>query len=143
VARTTPDAVEAILLSQYGSFGSDTETLTPFIETATVIVDRVVTCAATKSYSHSTAELERIEAWLAAHFYGHADQFYTSRSTSGASGSFGGQTGMRLEYTQYGQAAMTLDGSGCLEAINAKNYSTRAAWLGKPPSDQIDYNQRD
>lgn len=119
-----------------------TPSLTPFIDTAAAIVDRVEACAILKSKTLTATELELVERWLAAHFYAVSDKPYASRSTSGASGSFHGQTGMYLEATLYGQTAMRVDYSGCLAALN-KRATAGAMWLGKPPSEQIAYVDRD
>jgi len=141
MARTTSANVTAILVTDKNYDGSTS--LAAFIDTATALVDEVVTCAAKRGITLSATLLELIERWLAAHFYAHADPLYTSRSTQGASGSFQGQTGMHLESTQYGQTAMVLDTSRCLAAINKGGSKIGAVWLGKPRSEQIDYVDRD
>ncbi len=137
MARTTPDLVQALLQNDYGP-GVDLE---PFIDTATLIVSRVASCATLKGLGLSATELEMIERWLAAHFYVMSDQVLASKSTNGASGSFQGQTGMSLESSKYGQAAMNVDYSGCLTAI-AKRQFAGGFWIGKRPSEQIPYQQR-
>lgn len=139
MARTTSAAVQGVLGGNYDGITS----LTPFIDTATVIVDRVATCATDRDRTLTAAELELIERWLAGHFYEHHDQMYTSKSTSSASGSFQGQWGKYLESTKYGMAAVSIDASGCLAALAAGQQRARAIWLGKPPSDQTDYLDRD
>jgi len=138
MARTTPNNVQAILGDNYDS----NIDLMPFIETATALVDEVVNCAAAKNITISSALLEKIERWLAAHFYAHADPLYQSRSTGGASASFQGQTGMGFESTVYGQTAMRLDPSGCLAYFNEFSEPAQVLWLGKPPSEQIPYRDR-
>lgn len=142
MARTTSEQVIGILISGKQYDAKTTPDLTGFIETASAVVDRVITCAGRKEVILTDALLELIERWLSAHFYAHADQLFTSKSTAGASGSFQGQTGMHLESTQYGQTAMDLDYSGCLAAIN-KGARAGAIWLGKPVSQQINYLDRD
>lgn len=144
MARTDADAVKGILLDDYDPAPEvgDAVDLSPFIATATVIVSRVATCAAAKDLTLSAEELELIERWLAAHCYAMSDQTLASTSTEGASASFHGQTGMRLEATKYGQMATTLDFSGCLTAID-KRQVARGFWLGKPRSEQIPYVDRD
>lgn len=151
MARTNAAAVSAILLRDYDV--ATAPSLVPFIETASLIVDRVADCAIDKEKTLTTAELERIEAWLAAHYYSQSDRNYISRSTEGASGAFAGQTGMHLQSTLYGQTAVNLDYSGCLADLQAAStltptpvnvvQATSFAWLGKPRSSQIDYDQRD
>jgi hypothetical protein len=105
------------------------------------MVDEVVTCAASRSVTLSSTLLELIERWLAAHFYAQSDQLYQSKNTGGAGASFQGQTAMGLSNTSYGQQAKMLDISGCLAAFD-KGTQARMYWLGKPPSSQIPYSQR-
>lgn len=142
MARTNSASVIGILISGKQYDAKTAPSLTPFIDTAASIVDDVVACAAKKEIVLTSTKLELIERWLAAHAYAHADQLYSSSSAGGASGSFQGQTGMHLESTQYGQMAMNLDSSGCLRAIN-KGARAGVTWLGKPPSSQIPYVDRD
>lgn len=139
MARTTERAVKQLLGSNYGTdhLGND-PSLRPYIDTAAAIMARVVTCATAKSFTHTAAELELIERWLAAHYYTRMDPTYTSKSTAGASGSF---TSPKDETERYKASAIELDASGCLKAILSRNKAT-AAWLGKVPSDQIPYDQR-
>ena len=142
MARTTSTLVRAILDTGGDYDTQELPSLTPFIDTASAIVDRVEACAIAKGLTLSSTELELIERWLSAHCYGQSDQPYSSRSTAGASGSFQGQTAMRFEGTKYGQMALSLDYSGCLDAIGKRQFAS-AFWLGKRPSAQTDYVQRD
>jgi hypothetical protein len=128
MARTTHLKVKDILGDHYDGSSS----LEPFIDTASSLVDKVVT-ADTESLL-SSGDLEIIERWLSAHFYGHMDQFMSNKSTGGASGGFMGQTAMALNSTQYGQTAMTLDCTGELaklsqQAMTGKKRMTMT-WLG-------------
>lgn len=137
--RTDSQKVKGVLGVNYGSID-----LAPFMDTANVVVTRVAACAIGRSITLTAAELELIERWLSGHFYAMADQLYTSKSTGGASGTFQGQTGMYLESTIYGQTAMRLDWSGCLQAIGGPERKVAGGfWLGKPPSKQTDYSDRD
>ena len=144
MARTNAAAVKTLMAP-----GRDYDTrrnpdLSPFIDTASLMVDRVAECAEEEGDSLSDAALELIERWLSAHFYQQSDQGYSSKSTGGASGSFHGQTGMRLEGTKYGQTALDLDHSGCLQAITGESRAEASLdWLGKPPSEQIPLRDRD
>lgn len=139
MSRTTSAAVEAVLQGDYDSTASPP--LSPFIETASAVVDRVATCATRKSWALSSTELELIERWLAAHFYCQGDPAYVARSTAGASGSFTGQFGMGLDNTRYGQQALAMDTSGCLAAL-AKGRRAGAAWLGKTAATEQTWQQR-
>lgn len=138
MARTTSALVQGVLVDNW-----DGKTrLNPFIDAATLVVTRVLACATAKGYTLSSDELEMIERWLAAHFYAQQDRPYQSKSTKGASASFQGQTGMRLESTYFGQTALTIDTSGCLEALNNRQVA-RGFWLGRAPSEQTNYEDRD
>lgn len=121
--------------------------LTPFITIANLLTDRVVTCATSRGSSLTDDEAKYIEAWLSAHFYSIRDEGYTSKKTGDASATFKGQTGKSLDSTHYGQTAKLLDTSGCLAEISkdAEKGVTQASmtWLGKPPSEQTDYVDRD
>lgn len=145
--RTEETEVREILLEHYNQLTQPS--LYPFIRTAALLVDQVEECAARKMILVSAARLREIEAWLAGHFYEHADQMMSSSSTAGASGSFQGQTAMYLNSTKYGQTAMLLDTSGCLADIVATQDPSgggrRVAsirWAGKTRSQQLDYEQR-
>ena len=144
MARTTATAVKGIL--RLGSQGGDYDdannpSLVPFIDSAALIVNRVVQCAARKNITLSDEELEMVERWLSAHMYAMSDRTYTNKSTGGASASFAGQTAMGFEATLYGQTAMRIDYSGCLTNFD-KSKTASAQWLGKPPSQQTAYADR-
>lgn len=119
--------------------------LSPFIDAASGLVDRVKACDTEGLLSSD--QLRRIETWLAAHFYALRDQVYQSKSTQSASATFQGQSGLGLDGTQYGQMAKTLDFTGCLAEIDRDSrkgkINVEMTWLGKPPSTQIDYEDRD
>lgn len=137
--RTTANAVQDLLGDDYKSGRS----LAVFVTTASKIVDRVVTCLSNKSLSLDSTEAELMERWLAAHAYTRSDPTYASESTLGASGSKHGQTGLNLDGSFYGQQAKALDPSGtCLVSIS-NGQKAGAAWLGRAPSDQTDYADRD
>lgn len=131
MARTTSAAVQGVLLGNYDGVSS----LTPFIDAASSVVDQVVTCMSTKGLTaHSAATLELIERWVAAHAYTFADRLKTSKSTGKASASY--------RDTAFSDFAKTLDSSGCLAAILAGNRA-QAFWLGRRPSEQTEYADRD
>lgn len=138
--RTDSDAVKAILLLDYDSVR--TPDLSPFIEAASAIVDDVVTCATEKGTSINSTRQELVERWLSAHFYKQSDKEHMSSSNLGASASFAGQTAMGFMSTRYGQMACRLDSTGCLDNID-QTQEVSLDWLGLPPSEQTDYDQRD
>lgn len=137
MARTTESNVQGILGNDY----DPDIVLTPFIDTANVVVSRVSTCATRKGITLSTTELEILERWLAAHFYVMSDQTYQQKKTASAFATYQGQTKMNLEASKYGQTAMTIDPSGCMAAIGKAAFAG-ATWLGLPPSEQTDYVDR-
>lgn len=142
MARTTFGQVQGLLLGDYDH--ESTPSLNPFIETASALVDDVAICARARGKPLNSTRLEIIERWLAAHFYVMNDQAYSQKQTERASGRFQGQTGMYLEASKYGQTAVNLDSSGCLYSIASGTRRVAGLiWLGKVPSDQIDYRQRD
>lgn len=144
--RTDADTVKEILLDDYGPREDGTlPDLTPRIRAASLIVDQLDAMAdagmCPAIIAPSDDLLTEIETYLAAHLYCVSDRIYTSRSTQGASGSFAGQTGMKLESTFYGQQAMLLDTSGMLTALN-KRAVPRMVWGGKTITEQIPYDDR-
>ena len=152
--RTTLQKVKIVLTRDFTA--GDEQTLKAFIAQAVGLTDRAVACAIAKGQSLTTTiTLEDgstttlaalIEAQLAAHFYKYArDRQLSQKSTAGASGSYSGQTAMYLEGTTYGQSALSLDISGCLQAIamGQQNKKARGSWLGKRPSEQTAYADRD
>jgi hypothetical protein len=145
MARTTSDLVKELL--RLGTEGGDYDnrnnpSLSPYIDAANLIVTRVDACATTRGWTLSSAEKEMIERYLSAHNYAMSDQTYSSRKTGDASGVFHGMTGKRLDGTKYGQMALSLDPSGCLNSIvNSKRVD--CLWLGRPPSEQTPIDQRE
>lgn len=107
-----------------------------------IILPRIIQCAARKGFTHSSAELQSLELELAAHQYLVSDPQYSSDGAGKSNASYARQTGLRLDQTTYGQNATALDLSGCLNSMNTMARAG-AAWLGKPPSQQIPYDQRD
>lgn len=136
--RTTASAVKGVLGDDYDSANGG-RSLVPFIDAANLVVTRVATCATAKGKTLTTAELEMIERWLAAHLYTKSDPTYSSRSTAAASGSFIRNPEVPEPYKD---GAISVDYSGCLASILGRKTVT-AAWLGRAPSDQTDYVDRD
>lgn len=143
-SRTTAAAVRGVLEAG-GDYGPKEDgslpDLTPFMDTAYSLVTDVVACASRKGVTLDTDKREIIERWLAAHAYALSDKPLSSKSDGGASGAFSGQTGLALDFTQYGQMAKILDTSGCLINIE-KRQVARGFWMGKPYSSQIPYDER-
>lgn len=142
MARTTSTVVKDILLDDYGPLRDGTEpSLTPFIDAASVVVDRVATSAAAKGKTLTETELANIESWLAAHFYVMSDQV----SAEGKSGErwykYQGQTGMMLDASKYGQTAKLLDYSGSLAALQGRKVAA-LNWLGKTTGEKLEFEER-
>jgi hypothetical protein len=133
--RTTESLVKQILNVD------DDIPLTGFIRAASALTDHVA--SKDESSLLNSTLLQEIESWLAAHMYSHRDQMYAQKHAGKSGGVFQGMTGMRLDSTQYGQTAMMLDVSGTLASLSRGRHKASLAWLGKPPSEQTDYDDRD
>ena len=121
MVRTTESAVREI-----GDFSASL-TLTPFIETASNLVDKVEECDT--DGKNDDDDLELIERWLAAHFAAITNPQLTSKSLGSASSSFQkGTVGESLRATLFGQQALALDTSGCLDGFGKTKAKT--GWLG-------------
>lgn len=112
--------------------------VTPFIRRANLLTNKV--SSADSNSELTDADLKEIECCLAAHFYGRRDQFLTSKSHGGASGSFMGSADMFLSSSQYGQDAMTLDVTGYLSKLNqqlksGQKQKATVTWLGSEYKD--------
>jgi len=129
MARTDATAVKAILLDQYDTVGIPS--LSAFIDTATALVDWLEDCDGDNDDVLSATMLERIEAYLAAHFYLLADPTYESKKTGDASAKHRGKTETGLKSTLFGQAALNLDLSGCLSKRDSGTSNRLSlSWLG-------------
>ena len=108
--------------------------LTGAIRTASVLVD---TLAAQDSDSLLSDDLlKEIETLLAAHYYTLGDPLYRRRSTLEASGEF--------FLHDYWEEAARLDQTGFLKKLSEKRKPKAGAhWLGRLPSNQTDYLDRD
>lgn len=116
------------------------------IETASALVDLVESNDSSNTLNAKTLRL--IETWLAAHFYGIRDPQYQEKRTEKAEAVYQGRTDLGFDSNYWGQTAMRLDVTGYLSRINdeAKKGGKRQpviSWLGKAPSAQINYVDRD
>lgn len=136
---TTSALVQGVLGREYDSVNSPD--LSPYMSVASSLVDQMVSCATRKGLTISSDDQTLLQTWLAAHAYQMADPGYQSRSTLSASGQFQGQFGMRFEMTRFGQMALTLDTTGCLENIG-KRQKASFSWTGKTASEQTNYWDR-
>ena len=139
--RTTATAVKAILGANYGSFdgGATEPDPTPYMETASAVVDDLVTYAALRltPTTFTSARKELIERWLSAFFYCEMDPLYISSGQGGANGAFQrGPQALGFEKNDYGSAACKLDPTGTLRALGlrqvASGFSMGTAYKDQP-----------
>lgn len=130
--RTDPEQVKGVLLDTYNGSAN----LSPFMRGAKIITDAMIRCAQKKGITHTDDEIIEIETWLAAHGYAMSDQVAESERDLNANVTYQGKTDMALNATKFGQHALSLDYSGCLNAIG-KHRKQSILWLGKDPSAQI------
>lgn len=107
MARTTDEQVRTIL-------GQSTADVTAAIEVATALVDEH--CSSVESYD--AAALERIERFLAAHFFEITEPKASMEKAGPVSQSFDIKNGLALNQTRFGQQAMFLDSNGNLARHN-------------------------
>ena len=130
-ARTTEEEVQSVV-----EVDPDIDLLL-FIDAASILVDKVAECAIERGHTLSDSQLRHIETYLAAHFYTGRDPRYKSKQTERARASYFGKD------DQYLDMAKLLDTSGCLDQLGREQHYMEFAWLGKVPSEQIDYVDRD
>lgn len=134
--RTDEDKVRAVVDNS-----SDID-VTPFIRAANRLVNKIDTNDTDSLLDED--DLTEIETWLAAHFYAHRDQLLQSKSTSGASGNFQGQTAMFFTSTLYGQTALLLDVTGYLSSLMQQAQNGRKKiqmiWLGSTEAEADSYD---
>jgi len=138
--RTSSASVQALLGQNYDG----STTLTPFIDTATALVDWLSSQDSDGELNSTLLEL--IERYLAAHFYHPVNQFVQAEGAGGASNTYQGQTGQGFSSTMYGQTALRLDVTGLLAKRELESQQGRSkatvGWLGKTTDEQIDYDDR-
>ena len=105
--------------------------LTPFIEAANQLVDD---CCL--DFDYSAEKLERIERWLAAHFYCIQYSRRLQEQAGSVQQTFQSKVDLMLSLTHYGQMAQMLDTEGGLASLNntavtTKKSRVRLVWLGK------------
>lgn len=118
--RTTSVAVEGIIEVDANI------PLTPFIETASSLVDDV---AAADSPPNST-RLELIERYLSAHFYTLRDPRPTSEKAGPVASSYQSKVDLGLNTSHYGQMAISLDPTGTLKRASSGRKIGATCWLG-------------
>lgn len=121
--------------------------MSPYIRTAATLVDKVE--SNDSSSLMDNADLKEVEIYLAAHCYAHKDLQFTKSKAGESFAEF--QTGTPgkgfLDSTMWGRMAVGLDETGYLAKLNKQSingkFTLTVSWLGKPPSTQIDYVDRD
>ncbi|MCK9570503.1 hypothetical protein M0R72_16265 [Candidatus Pacearchaeota archaeon] len=138
--RVTEEEVKAIIETGNDYAGVEI-VVAPFIDAANALTDKIE--SEDDDGLLTDALLAQIEKFLAAHLYAHRDQQYASESRGGASASYQGQFGMGLDSTRWGQTAKILDVTGYLANLGKAKTEVDLFWMGLPPSEQTDYEDRD
>ena len=103
--------------------------LTPFIETASALVDDIA-AGDTNSVLTDT-RLELIERWLSAHFYAIRDPRTSRERADRIELTYQTKVDLNLSVTHYGQQAMILDSTGQLKLLSdGKRRTVTLTWLG-------------
>lgn len=138
MARTTASQVREIVDVHGADDTAKDANIQPFIDIATAYLDRVVQECGDIAGLGSTL-LELIERNLAAHFYALSPQGKSARPIKsdavgeGVSRTWATHTpGKGLRASGFGETALLLDTTGCLERSQMKK--ARATWLGTPHS---------
>lgn len=108
--RTTASLVRAI----NGEIGTDAD-LDPFIDVANELVTELCTAS-----GYSDARLEKIERWLAAHFFCVDEPRNTRERVGGIAVSPQGKVDLLFDNSLYGQHAKLLDTAGNLAALEIR-----------------------
>lgn len=120
--RTTSAAVEGIIEVDANI------SLTPFIETASALVDDIAVDS-----GHTDTRLELIERWLSAHFYTVRDPRAVRERADRIEVAYQSKVDLNLSTSHYGQQAMILDTSGLLRSISSgRRLVASVSWLGNP-----------
>lgn len=146
--RTTVAAVRKIIEVDDAIIAADAD-MDPFIEIASAIVDDVcatLTLADNVTLAYDATRLEKIERWLAAHFYAIRDPRVESEGVGPIRTKFQGVTDMHLDHTSYGQMAQLLDTKGGLANLNqATKKGARVKvgmiYVGTPPSESTQVSE--
>lgn len=119
--RTTIELVKALIETE------EDFDLTPFVETASSIVDVLVSKA---NPALTDKKLELIERWLSAHCYATYDPRPTDEKAGPVSATYESNTDLFLSNSKYGQMAINLDTSGYLRSLNKGRVAGKVTWLG-------------
>jgi len=110
MARTTTTEVKEII-------DTTLTDLTAFITAANLVVSKVYA----DDDVMTDVELKEVERWLAAHYVAIRDPVARAEQADKASATYAwGDLGKGLEFTPYGQMALTLDLTGKLQQIGKR-----------------------
>lgn len=145
--RTTAEAVITVLGADYGPLPDGTlpeGQILAAIDEANLLTTQVRAHAITyREVTIDATTLEMIERLLAAHNYAMSDQPLATKSNGRSSATFQGTTSaFGIKGTKYGQRAISTDYTRVLAAMDEGRVAV-TGWLGKAPSEQIDYSDRD
>lgn len=146
MARTDAPSCQALMAPGYDYDTVNTPSLTMFINTA----NRITTAwlAAITRYrpdqtAPDAAAAADMETWLACWLFKLSDQQYSSKNSGRASAQFRGMSEKGLRMNTYGEGAIALDavyGRVLVPLLEGRIAGTD--WLGKVPSEQIPYEER-
>ena len=119
--RTTSGAVGGIIEVDA------TISLTPFIETASALVDQ---CCTDLDTNYSVAQLELIERWLSGHVYTVRDMRAEAEKAASVSEKKQSKVDLGFDTSHYGQTAMRLDWQGGLAKLNKQVLKGQATAVG-------------
>lgn len=111
MARATAEQVIEVLTDY-----NDAASLSPFIQAATLLVDRIEA----KDATVADGLLLEIERWLAAHFYSVREQQVASERAGEVGENKQYWVGYGFQTTMYGSQAIMLDPTGLLAELNSK-----------------------
>lgn len=144
--RTTVTAVIQLMAPGYDYDEFQAPSLDPFILSATGLTTGWVAAIARYRPELSTPDTgtqEIMERWLAAFFFKLVDQQFKTKNSGRSSATFRGDDGDGLKANTYGMGALGIDAPYKVLAPLYEGRFANTQWLGKVPSEQIPYADRD
>lgn len=119
--------------------------IAPMLAAASAITDYVDTCDTDSVLNN--ALLKQIETYLTAHLVAQRDPQAKEKWNDEAKDVYQGDFGMHFDSTHWGQTALLLDVSGCLNRLNEEakiggKKQVAVLWGGKQPINKLDYEDR-